>query len=271
MKFAVCNEIFAPASWPETCRIAKDAGFTGVEIAPWTFADHVGKITSAQRTEIATVAKDHGLTIAALHMILFSPKGLRINGADAAARATAADYLRQILDFAGDLGCQLAIYGSPPTRIAEPPAVPYAQARTWFKEAILAAMPTAQARGVTLCIEPLPADCTNLCTTVEGAYGLVQEVNHPNFGLMADTKAMSTELRPVDQTIRLFGPYLKHLHVNDATGKAPGFGTLDFAPIIKAVKESGYQGWVSYEPFDYNKPDPQSLVLVSLKYLKSLV
>jgi len=269
MKFAVCNEIYGN-DWVKTCQLAKAAGFTGVEIAPHTFfKDSVLEVTAAQRVEIKKVAADQGLTICALHMCLFSPKGLHINGPDAALRAKTVEYLGHITQFAIDLGCPLMIYGSPPTRVALP-EVGYAQARAWFKEGIQTVLPKAKAGGVTICIEPLTAECTNFCTTSEAAFGLVLDINHPNFGLMIDVKSCATEKRNVEDSIALFGPWLKHLHLNDAIGKAPGFGITDFAPILKAVKASGFKGWLSCEPFQY-QPDAATIMPVSLAYLKSLL
>ena len=126
----------------------------------------------------------------------------------------------------------------------------------------------AKDRDLLLCIEPLPADCTDLFTTVESAYAFVRETDHPSLGLMMDCKAMSSEVRPVEKTIGLFGPYAQHIHANDASGRAPGFGSLDYVPILLALKNVGYDQWVSLEPFSY-KPDPRSVAGLSLKYLKS--
>jgi sugar phosphate isomerase/epimerase len=123
---------------------------------------------------------------------------------------------------------------------------------------------------VTLCVEPLPPDCTHLFNTVEAALSFVMEVSHPNLGLMADTKAMSTEARPVAETIRLFGSEMRHLHVNDALGVAAGFGTLDFRPILQALREKQYEGWLSLEPFRF-RPDAESNVPVSLRYLRAIL
>lgn len=266
MRFAVCNEVFAGWSWEQVCRFARQTGFEGLEVAPFTFAPDVNEITGAQRAEIRRVAQEHGLEIAALHMLLFSPKGLHTNSPDPAQRQKAVGYLKALIQFAADLGCRTMVYGSPPTRNVHP-SITYRQARAYMKDSLLACLDLARQHGVTLCIEPLPADCTDLFTTVESAFSFVCEVNHPNFGLMVDTKAMSTEARPVAGTIRLFAPEIRHVHCNDSTGVGPGFGPLDFRPILEAL--AGYRGWLSLEPFHF-RPDAESNVPVSLKYLKGI-
>jgi len=234
-----------------------------------TFAESVTDVPPARRAEIRRVARDNGLEVAALHMILFSPKGLHTNSADAGKRQKAVDYLKALIEFSADIGCPTMIYGSPPTRRLDA-GLTYRQARAYFKDSLLKCLDRAAAARVTLCIEPLPGDCTELFNSVEAALGFVMDVNHPNLGLMADTKAMSTESRPVADTIRIFGAELRHVHANDTLGVAPGFGTLDFRPILQALREVRYDGWLSLEPFHF-RPDAESNVATSLRYLRAIL
>jgi sugar phosphate isomerase/epimerase len=267
MKFAVCSEVFGTKPWGEVCALVKRAGFDGIEIASVTFAEKVTDISAAQRAEIRKTAQANGLALPAMHMLMSPPSlGMAITSADAAVRAKTVEYLKAVIDLAGDLGVATIVYGSPFSRNVAPGS-DYRQAREWFVQEIRKAADHAATRKVTICIEPLPADCTDLCTTVESAYGLVLAANHPNFGLMLDCKAMTSEVRPVEKTISLFGRYAKHVHANDPNSRAPGFGGLDYKPIMKALKDAGYDGWVSLEPFKY-EPDAETVTPVSLKYLK---
>ncbi len=268
MKFAVCSELFGKKPWDSVCAFVKGAGFDGIEIASTSFAEKVTDISAAQRKQIGKAAQDKGLALPAMHMLMSPPSlGMHINSPDAAVRAKTVDYLKAVADLAGDLGAETIIYGSPFSRNVGAGS-DYRQARAWFVEGVRKAAEHAATRGVTICVEPLPADCTDLCTTSESAYTLVLSVDHPNFGLMLDCKAMTSEVRPVEKTIGLFGRYAKHVHVNDPNSRAPGFGALDYQPILNALKAAGYDGWISLEPFKYF-PDAETVVPVSLKYLKS--
>ena len=42
MKFAICNELFEGWDFDRVCRFVKDAGYDGLEVAPFTLAplDH---------------------------------------------------------------------------------------------------------------------------------------------------------------------------------------------------------------------------------------
>jgi sugar phosphate isomerase/epimerase len=46
-------------------------------------------------------------------------------------------------------------------------------------------------------------------------------------------------------------------------------GEVDFTPIFAALKETGYAGWVSVEPFDYS-PDPLTVARECIAYMKRI-
>jgi sugar phosphate isomerase/epimerase len=60
------------------------------------------------------------------------------------------------------------------------------------------------------------------------------------------------------------------VHVNDPNGRGPGFGDLKFAPLLKILHESDYQGYISVEVFDF-APDPRSIAARSLGYLHGIL
>jgi len=62
---------------------------------------------------------------------------------------------------------------------------------------------------------------------------------------------------------------LRHVHVNDPNGRGPGFGDLQFAPLLKILHEADYTGYISVEVFDF-APDPQTIAARSLGYLHGI-
>ena len=62
---------------------------------------------------------------------------------------------------------------------------------------------------------------------------------------------MSSEKIPHAKLIERHRSLLVHFHVNDPNRQGPGFGQLDFHPILEALGRIDYRGWVSVEVFDY--------------------
>ena len=69
------------------------------------------------------------------------------------------------------------------------------------------------------------------------------------------------------QVLREVRDYLAHVHVNDPNGRGPGFGDVDFVPILQTLKDLEYEGYISVEVFDF-EPDPETIATKSLAYLK---
>ena len=129
------------------------------------------------------------------------------------------------------------------------------------------ALPGIVDAGVRLCLEPLAAPEADFINTCAEAVEILDRLDHPNFVLHLDVKAMSSESVPVPELIRRHAPRMGHFHANDPNRRGPGFGNTDFVPIFRALKESGYIGWVSVEVFDYT-PDPETIARESLRYMR---
>jgi sugar phosphate isomerase/epimerase len=119
---------------------------------------------------------------------------------------------------------------------------------------------------VVLCLEPLSPPDADFMTTAAETVAILDRLAHPNFSLHLDVKAMSTETIPTAELIRRYGGRMRHFHANDPNLRGPGFGKTDFVPLMQALKDSGYDGWVSVEVFDYS-PDPETIARESLRYL----
>jgi sugar phosphate isomerase/epimerase len=265
MHFSFCNEGFGERPWPAVCTSLADAGYHGVEVAPFTFANSVQEISARQRAEISEAAHDAGIEVVGLHWLLTKPEGLHISHTDSAVRGRTRDYLCHLVDFCGDLDGRIMVLGSPAQRGRTGGATDE-QAWQWAVETLGEVMPTAEERGVTLCIEPLGPDETDFVNTAEDGRRLAREIGHPNFRLMLDVKAMCTEDVPIPEIIRSSQDLLAHVHANDENRQAPGCGDVDFGPILGTLREIGYNGYVSVEPFQF-EPDAETVARRSLLYL----
>lgn len=245
---------------------ARSIGYDGVEVAPFTISDDVRDISIDERRRIAEHARSLGLDVVGLHWLLVKPEGLYINHPDEGIRSRTAEYMRELTRFCGDIGGKVMVIGSPKQRnVVE--SISREKAWALAKEVFDKALEVAEERGVTLCIEPLSTQETNFINTAEEAMQMAREMDSPSFKIILDVKAMSSEGRDLPGIIRSAKGMVGHVHANDANRRGPGFGDTDFAPIARALREIGYDGYVSVEVFDFS-PDPKTIASRSLEYLR---
>jgi sugar phosphate isomerase/epimerase len=60
------------------------------------------------------------------------------------------------------------------------------------------------------------------------------------------------------------------IHINDASGRGPGFGETKFTPVLKTLAKSAYKGYISVDVFEFD-PDPQTIASRSIGYLKGIL
>jgi sugar phosphate isomerase/epimerase len=269
VKFAICQELFVDWDWERQCRMIAEIGYTGVEVAPFTLASSPREVSAERRSELRQIAAANGLEIIGLHWLLAKTSGLHLTTNDAATRRRTTEYLRELADLCADLGGTVMVFGSPAQRSLEP-GLGREAAYDHAAEVFRAAMPHLSERGVTLCMEPLTTKETDFCNSCADAFELIGRVDHPNFMLHQDVKAMLGEGRPLPQLIRKYAPLTRHFHVNDSNLLGPGMGATDYRPIFSALQETGYDGWVSVEVFDY-EPGAEFIARESLRYMREVL
>ena len=77
-----------------------------------------------------------------------------------------------------------------------------------------------------------------------------------NIKLLGELFHMNIEEADVAAALRLAGPKLGHLHFADSNRQAIGFGHTPMKPIVQALREMDYAGYVSAEVFPY--PDSEA-------------
>ena len=269
MKLAVCNELFEGWAFDRICRFARSAGYSGLEIAPFTLATPITEVSASRRAELRGHAADAGVEIVGLHWLLAKTDGLHVTSPDRAVRERTAEYLIALAEACHDLGGHVMVFGSPKQRSLLS-GVSQDQALELATDTFRQAMPFVAAFDVTICMEPLTPAETDFVTTVADAVRLIDAVGHPSFGLHLDVKAMSSESTPVPDLIRQHAGRAGHFHVNDANGRGPGFGDTNFVPILQALDDAGYDRWMSLEVFDFT-PDPETIALKAVEYLRTCV
>ena len=267
-RYAYCNETLAPGrTFREQCDLVASLGYEGVEVAPFTLAGAPADLSPADRDRLRDDAAAAGVTVVGLHWLLARTEGFHLTGADPAVRAATADRLTELTELCADLGGSVLVLGSPQQRNRGD--MPFETAAGHAAEVLSRVAPALEARGVTLALEPLAPNETDFLNTCAEAVALCDRVGSGRVRLHQDVKAMlGGESEPPAALIREFADRTAHFHANDANLLGPGMGETDFRPILEALRETNYAGWVSVEVFA-DGPGPVETARRSLAGLRA--
>jgi D-psicose/D-tagatose/L-ribulose 3-epimerase len=112
----------------------------------------------------------------------------------------------------------------------------------------------AAANGIYLSLEHLNRFETYFLNTMEQARAYVDRVDHPAFKIMYDTFHANIEERDPKAAIALIGKDIGVFHVSENDRGIPGRGQIDFAEMLGALKQTGYDGWLTLEAFGAGLP-----------------
>lgn len=270
MKFAICQELFENWEWERQCEFAASLGYTGLELAPFTLGDRISDVSAEQRAELKRVAEAHGMQIIGLHWLLAKTEGLHLTTSDAAVRKATSDYFVELGNACADLGGTLMVLGSPFQRNLEE-GMSMEQALDNAAEVLKGALPAFADRGVEICMEPLTKKETDFINTCAEATHLIELVGEPNLTLHQDVKAMlGAEEKSIPELIHEYRGRVGHFHVNDTNLLGPGMGDTEYRPILKALLDAEYDGWVSVEVFDYS-PGAEHIAKQSIEYMQDIL
>src|SRR5262245_57456144 len=156
MRYAICNETFEGWDHARVCEFVAGAGYTGLELAPFTLAPLVTDVTPERRRELCRQAQDAGVAIIGLHWLLAKTQGFELTSPDPAVRRRTGAYLAELARCCHDLGGTVLVLGSPQQRRI-PPGATRTEAMTYAADTISHALPALEQAGARLCLEPLTA------------------------------------------------------------------------------------------------------------------
>jgi sugar phosphate isomerase/epimerase len=250
-RFAICNEIFEKTPFHEAAKTIRKAGFQGVEIAPFTLAEQPAAISAVERRQYRSILQSEGLAFVGLHWLMVSPKGLHVTTPDETLRARSWAHIRELIDLAADLGDNsVMVFGSPHQRSAVAGDNP-AEATRRYTEGLAGVAGHALERGVTILIEALSPDQTNVVTSLAEAVEIARQIDSPAIRTMFDTHNAIAETEPHAAIVDRYFDWIRHVHVNENDGRHPGTADYDFRSLLQVLARRNYSGWVSVEAFDF--------------------
>jgi sugar phosphate isomerase/epimerase len=222
------------------CARAAELGFDGVEVFP-------PAAEALDHALLAGLIKQHKLRVAAMGTGAgWVVRKLLLTHADPAVRRDAREFIRGIIDAAGQFGAP-AIIGSMQGRWDA--TTSRDQALAHLAEALHELGAHAARHGVPLLYEPLNRYETNLFNRL-GETGVWLRANTiANVRILADLFHMNIEEADSAAALRDAGSLVGHVHFADSNRRAIGMGQTRVAPIIDALRTIGYTGYLSAEIF----------------------
>jgi sugar phosphate isomerase/epimerase len=195
-------------------------------------------------TRIRKLAVDAGLSVASVCPNFTGERDL--SHPDPEIRSIAVAYLRAVAEFAAEVGAPLFIVAPTAYARVRPVADPLDE-WLWAVEGIRNAGDHASSLGVDLTLECWNRYGTYMLNRLEEGARMWHETGLANGGVMADTFHMNIEERSISGAILSHGNLLNHVHLSDSNRLAPGLGHIDFAEVLGALVEVGYERTLSFE------------------------
>jgi D-psicose/D-tagatose/L-ribulose 3-epimerase len=223
----------------------KAAGFDGIEVP--LFAGDAAHYKKVRKELDANGLACTAVTTAKLEANPISPDpGLRQAGLDHIKWAIEMTQILGGENLCGPYHSPLAFFtGHGPTE----------DEKKWGADTLRKAADVAQQAKVMLAIEYLNRFECYFLTTARDAKALVQRVNHPHFRMMYDTFHANIEEKDIPGTIAGVMDVVKHVHVSENDRGTPGTGHVHWDETFRAIRQSGYDGWLVIEAFGRALPD----------------
>jgi sugar phosphate isomerase/epimerase len=236
---------------------AQAAGFDYVEIN----ASRVAALTEEEFQQLAGKVAQLRIPVAAANV--FIPGAIKLTGPDVDPARQMA-HVAATLGRLGRLGVQVVVFGSGGARRV-PDGFSRDEAFTQLVDFCRRVAPVAREHGITIVVEPLRRQETNIINTAREGLALVNAVDRPEIRLLVDYYHLAEEGENAD-IIAEAGPLLAHTHIANPKGRVYplGAGEADYAPFFSNLCKIGYQGRLSIEASttDFASQAPQSLAFL---------
>ena len=248
MKIGMCMLLWTTHVTQDHDAILQDikaTGFDGVEIPIFEGAvDHYARLGALldrlglQRSAIAAMGDP------AMNLI-----------GDAAARAAGVAHMRHVIDCAQALGAKI-LSGPLHSTLGYFSGVgPTAEEFTRSVSSQRAIGDHAATRGITVGLEALNRFECYLLNTMRVLCDHLDVIDHPNIRAMYDTFHCNIEEQDPIAAYTKSRHHIAHIHLSENDRGVPGRGNIPWAQTFRAIRDSGYDGWLTIEAFGRGLPD----------------
>jgi len=250
----------------------KQCGYDAIEITPPKGRYGLGVRMEDYLETHKKLKADYGLAVSCINECWgeewdpFSPTYKTLTEPKTADLAVSET--RSSIDFAAELGAPfvtvaVAIHADiTPGNVAECTAVAV--------DALQRMAGYARGKGIRLVFEATNhLEMGKFVNTALNHKRMIELTGQDNIGIQLDWfHANFEELNPYEAVMDAH-PLLWHMHFRDSNSLTPGYGTVDFKAVLRAVKKIGYDGYCTIESAPM-VPDADTAARDGIDYLKLL-
>jgi sugar phosphate isomerase/epimerase len=258
-KLAFSTNAYTRYSFAEAVRRLAAIGYRGVEVMADVPHAWPAGLLEEQKQAIRRALADNRLEISNVNAFMMTavsdhrqrywhPSWIE---PDRHYRQVRVDHTMRALTLAREIGapCITTEPGGPVE-----PGASWSAALKLFVETLKPVIAHAEREGVQLLIEPEPE---LLVEKAEQFEELMRHIDSPAVGLNFDIGHMYCVGDDPAPTVRRLAKFIRHVHLEDIAATRvhhhliPGDGAIDFAATLTALRDIGYQGWVTIELYPY--------------------
>lgn len=278
---------FLTMDYQQAMQFAVDHGFQGIEIWSSDFDFLPGKITTKEINAIRSISRKNNILLA-IHFCLTN----NLADINKGHLKESMKQLKETIRLCHEIGAGIAVIHpgmiphmyagmvpdmsihckSPSTHYKPPTLTTLKQdALVRFKKSLEDAVSFAEKNHVVIALE----NCGHLGNCVQSSFEdlveWVDEIGNPALQITLDVGHANLE-GDVQKAIEIFGPRIKHVHLNDNNGISSnhgelGTGTIDWNAITPFLKS--FNGMLSLEILAFD--DAEGAVLRSKSFLENLL
>ena len=264
MRLAFSTNAYMKFSFAEAARRLAEIGYEGVEVMADVPHAWPAGLLEEQKESIRRALAENRLSISNVNAFMMNaisdPRQKYWHPSwiepDRHYRRIRVEHTIRSLSLARDLGAP---------SITTEPGGPVEEGTSWsralaeFVEELKPVTEHAERQGVLLLIEPEPG---LLIEKADQFLEFIDQIDSPAIGLNFDVGHFYCVGEEPAPTIRRLAPHIRHFHVEDIAATRmhhhliPGEGAIDFRATFRAIREIGYDGWITIELYPYvDDPD----------------
>jgi sugar phosphate isomerase/epimerase len=278
MKLAFSTNAYLRFPFEKAAQRLAAIGYRGIEIMADVPHAWPAFLPEEHKQTIKGTLKKHNLAISNVNAFMMNA----INDArqrywhpswiepDLHYRQVRIDHTKRALTLARELGapCITTEPGGPVEKGAS-----WSAALNLFVEGLKPVLDHAEQEGVLLLVEPEP---DLLIERADQFLELMQHLDSPAVGLNFDIGHFYCVGDDPAATVPRLAKFTRHYHLEDIAATrvhhhlVPGEGAIDFAATLRAIRATGYDGWITVELYPY-VDDPDAAARTALQRVSQIL